>query len=32
MSKENTQQRQIGFQKIFPTPTAYPNLLAGWKP
>ncbi|MBW4642067.1 MAG: glycoside hydrolase family 10 protein [Goleter apudmare HA4340-LM2] len=32
MSKERPQDRQIAFQKIFPTPMAYPNLLAGWKP
>ncbi len=32
MSKEKPQDRQTGFQNIFPTPTAYPNLLAGWKP
>lgn len=32
MSKETQQQRASGLQNIFPTPTAYPNLLAGWKP
>jgi uncharacterized lipoprotein YddW (UPF0748 family) len=32
MSKEKPQERQAGFQKIFPTPTVYPNLLTGWKP
>nr|WP_042341414.1 glycoside hydrolase family 10 protein [Calothrix sp. PCC 7507] len=32
ISKEKPQERQAGLQKIFPTPTAYPNLLAGWKP
>ncbi len=32
ISKEKPQERQSGFRKIFPTPTAYPNLLAGWKP
>ncbi len=32
ISKEKPQERQTGFQKIFPTPTVYPNLLAGWKP
>lgn len=32
MSKETPQQRSTGFQNIFPTPTVYPNLLAGWKP
>ncbi|ARV57233.1 hypothetical protein BZZ01_00055 [Nostocales cyanobacterium HT-58-2] len=29
---ETPQQRQSAFQKIFPTPVAYPNLLTGWKP
>ncbi len=32
MSQEKPIDRQTAFQKIFPTPTAYPNLLAGWKP
>jgi uncharacterized lipoprotein YddW (UPF0748 family) len=32
MTGETPQQRQAGFQKIFPTSVAYPNLLAGWKP
>jgi len=32
MSKEKPQERQTAFQKIFPTPVAYPNVLAGWKP
>jgi uncharacterized lipoprotein YddW (UPF0748 family) len=32
MTGETSQQRQSGFQKIFPAPAAYPNLLAGWKP
>ncbi|MDZ7962127.1 MAG: glycoside hydrolase family 10 protein [Aulosira sp. DedQUE10] len=32
MSKEKPQERQIGLQKLFPTQTTYPNLLAGWKP
>ncbi|MEH2066964.1 MAG: glycoside hydrolase family 10 protein [Nostoc sp.] len=32
MSQEKPQERQTTFQKIFPTPVAYPNLLAGWKP
>ncbi|MCX7596573.1 MAG: family 10 glycosylhydrolase [Fischerella sp.] len=32
MTKEPPQQRQIGFKNLFPTATAYPNLLAGWKP
>jgi uncharacterized lipoprotein YddW (UPF0748 family) len=32
MSKEPLQERQTRLQKIFPTPTKYPNLLAGWKP
>ncbi|NWF61367.1 MAG: glycoside hydrolase family 10 protein [Fischerella sp.] len=32
MTKEPPQQRQIGFKNLFPTTTAYPNLLAGWKP
>ncbi|NMG18172.1 glycoside hydrolase family 10 protein [Brasilonema bromeliae] len=31
VSGETPQQRQAGFQKIFPTSVAYPNLLAGWK-
>ncbi len=32
LSREQPQARQNGFQRLFPTPTAYPNLLAGWKP
>lgn len=32
LSREQPQARQNGFQKLFPTPTAYPNLLTGWKP
>ncbi|MBD2387646.1 glycoside hydrolase family 10 protein [Cylindrospermum sp. FACHB-282] len=32
MSQEKPLGRQQGFQKIFPTTTAYPNLLTGWKP
>ncbi|MBE9258928.1 MULTISPECIES: glycoside hydrolase family 10 protein [Aphanizomenonaceae] len=32
MSQENPQQRQQTWQKIFPTPSNYPNLLANWKP
>lgn len=32
MTGETPQQRQAGFQKVFPTSVAYPNLLAGWKP
>ncbi len=32
MTKEASQQRQTGFKNLFPTPTAYPNLIAGWKP
>jgi uncharacterized lipoprotein YddW (UPF0748 family) len=32
ISKEKPQERQTAFQKIFPTPAAYPNILAGWKP
>ncbi|MBD2569596.1 glycoside hydrolase family 10 protein [Anabaena lutea] len=32
ISQEKAEQRQAGFGKIFPKPTAYPNLLAGWKP
>jgi uncharacterized lipoprotein YddW (UPF0748 family) len=32
MSQEKPQQRQLAWQKIFPTPTTYPNLLAHWKP
>ncbi|MTJ53172.1 glycoside hydrolase family 10 protein [Anabaena sp. UHCC 0253] len=32
LSQENPQQRQQAWQKNFPTPTNYPNLLAGWKP
>ncbi len=32
LTKEPPQKRQSGFQKLFPKPTAYPNLLVGWKP
>jgi uncharacterized lipoprotein YddW (UPF0748 family) len=32
MSQEKPQKRQQTWQKIFPTPTNYPNLLADWKP
>ena len=32
ISQENPQQRQQTWQKIFPTPANYPNLLANWKP
>ncbi|MBD2626076.1 glycoside hydrolase family 10 protein [Anabaena variabilis FACHB-164] len=32
ISQEKPEQRQAGFGKIFPKPTTYPNLLAGWKP
>lgn len=32
LSQETPQTRQTGFQKIFPTPANYPNVLAGWKP
>jgi uncharacterized lipoprotein YddW (UPF0748 family) len=32
MSQEKPQKRQLAWQKIFPTPTTYPNLLADWKP
>ncbi|MFM7407527.1 MAG: glycoside hydrolase family 10 protein [Cuspidothrix sp.] len=32
MSQEKPQQRQQTWQKTFPTATAYPNLLADWKP
>jgi uncharacterized lipoprotein YddW (UPF0748 family) len=32
MSQEKPIDRQTSFQKIFPTRTAYPNLLTGWKP
>jgi uncharacterized lipoprotein YddW (UPF0748 family) len=31
LAKENPLQRQTSFGKLFPTPKAYPNLLAGWK-
>jgi uncharacterized lipoprotein YddW (UPF0748 family) len=31
MTKESPQKRQRGFREIFLIPTAYPNLLAGWK-
>ncbi len=29
LSKESPQKRQLEFQKLFPTPAAYPNLLVG---
>ena len=32
MSQEKPQKRQLAWQKIFPTQTTYPNLLADWKP
>ncbi|BAY24346.1 hypothetical protein NIES2100_41410 [Calothrix sp. NIES-2100] len=32
ISKEKPLDRQTSFQQIFPTRTAYPNLLTGWKP
>lgn len=32
MTKEPSQQRQTGLKNLFPTPTVYPNLIAGWKP
>ncbi|WP_071187230.1 glycoside hydrolase family 10 protein [Trichormus sp. NMC-1] len=32
ISQEKPEQRQASFGKIFPKPTTYPNLLAGWKP
>ncbi|MBD2167857.1 glycoside hydrolase family 10 protein [Calothrix membranacea FACHB-236] len=32
MSKEKPLDRQTSFGQMFPTRTAYPNLLAGWKP
>jgi uncharacterized lipoprotein YddW (UPF0748 family) len=32
ISQEKPQDRQTAFQKIFPTPVGYPNLLTGWKP
>ncbi|MDB9537033.1 glycoside hydrolase family 10 protein [Dolichospermum planctonicum CS-1226] len=32
ISQEKPQQRQQTWQKIFPTPANYPNLLANWKP
>jgi uncharacterized lipoprotein YddW (UPF0748 family) len=32
LAKEKPPQRQTSFQKLFPTPKAYPNLLLGWKP
>ncbi len=32
LSQEKPLDRQTNFQQIFPTRTAYPNLLTGWKP
>jgi uncharacterized lipoprotein YddW (UPF0748 family) len=32
LSQEKPLDRQTSFQQIFPTRTAYPNLLTGWKP
>ncbi|MEA5515182.1 glycoside hydrolase family 10 protein [Nodularia sp. UHCC 0506] len=32
LSQEQPLKRQTGLKNIFPTPTAYPNLLTGWKP
>ncbi|QIR41053.1 family 10 glycosylhydrolase [Tolypothrix sp. PCC 7910] len=32
MSQEKPLDRQTSFGQMFPTRTAYPNLLAGWKP
>jgi uncharacterized lipoprotein YddW (UPF0748 family) len=32
LANEKPSERQTSFQKIFPTPKAYPNLLVGWKP
>ncbi|AKG24352.1 hypothetical protein IJ00_00155 [Calothrix sp. 336/3] len=32
LTKEPVSQRQSRFQKLFPKPTKYPNILAGWKP
>ncbi|MFH7026699.1 MAG: glycoside hydrolase family 10 protein [Heteroscytonema crispum UTEX LB 1556] len=32
LSQEKSQPRQAALQRIFPTPTSYPNLLTGWKP
>lgn len=32
LSQETAIKRRSGFQEIFTTPTAYPNLLTGWKP
>lgn len=32
ISQEKPEQRQASFGQIFPKPTTYPNLLAGWKP
>jgi uncharacterized lipoprotein YddW (UPF0748 family) len=32
MSQETPLERQAMLQQIFPTPTAYPSLLEGWKP
>jgi uncharacterized lipoprotein YddW (UPF0748 family) len=32
LSKEKSQPRQTALQRIFPTPTSYPNILTGWKP
>ncbi|MBW4568551.1 MAG: glycoside hydrolase family 10 protein [Tolypothrix carrinoi HA7290-LM1] len=31
LANEKPPQRQTSFQKLFPTPKAYPNLLLGWK-
>ncbi|MBE9053475.1 glycoside hydrolase family 10 protein [Nostocales cyanobacterium LEGE 11386] len=32
LSQEQPLKRQTGIKTMFPTPTAYPNLLTGWKP
>ncbi|HYW20722.1 MAG TPA: glycoside hydrolase family 10 protein [Nodularia sp. (in: cyanobacteria)] len=32
LSQEQPLQRQTGLKNIFPTPSAYPNVLTGWKP
>jgi uncharacterized lipoprotein YddW (UPF0748 family) len=32
ISQEKPLERQTNFQRMFPTPTSYPSLLAGWKP
>ncbi|WP_414528517.1 glycoside hydrolase family 10 protein [Nodularia chucula] len=32
LSQEQSLKRQLRLKKMFPTPTSYPNLLAGWKP